>query len=171
VRIIERLLPLNPSTFSLHIPYKEDNFKNIAVQKWRDSVRSNLEKLLRVAIDGDVLSIETLDYPIDLLEDIIEDFNLSICLDVGHLIRYGYDIVELFNRYDSRISIIHLHGVEDNHDHLSLDRLPKRDMAPILRILKQFGGTVSVEVFSYNDLNSSLQFLEECWNKFKFTEA
>ena len=97
-------------------------------------------------------------------------YGVSICLDVGHLIRYELDIAELFNRYHLRISIIHLHGVENNQDHLSLDRLPKGDIAPILRILKQFGGTVSVEVFSYNDLSASLQFLEDCWNKFKSTE-
>ncbi|UCE54683.1 MAG: sugar phosphate isomerase/epimerase [Desulfobacterales bacterium] len=171
VRIIERLLPLKPSTFSLHIPYKEDNFENITVKKWRDRVRSNLERLLRVEIDGDVLSIENLDYPVELLEDIIEDLNLSICMDVGHLIRYGHDIAEFFSRYFSKISIIHLHGVENNHDHLSLDRLPKGDIDPILRILKRFGGTVSVEVFSYNELSASLQFLEMCWKNLKSTEV
>jgi sugar phosphate isomerase/epimerase len=135
-----------------------------------------MERLLSSGIDGRAISIETLDYPLELIEDIIVDLNVSVCMDVGHLILQGKDIVNIFNRYSSKISVIHLHGVERNHDHLSLDRLPEQYINPIIEILKRFRGIVSLEVFSYANLKPSLQVLslqvlDMWWNKFVTTES
>ena len=46
------------------------------------------------------------------------------------------------------------------HIHLPLDKLPEKEIGPVCRILKQFSGVVSLEVFSYKDLTASLQFLK-----------
>ena len=158
--IIQRMLPLAATTFSLHIPYDEGDHETMTINTWRDRVRSNLERLLSGGLDGQAISIETLDYPFDMIEDIILDLNLSICMDVGHLILNGYNFEDLFNRFISRISVIHLHGVENNQDHLSLDRLEQHYINPIIEILKRYAGIVSLEVFSYNNLNPSLHVLE-----------
>ena len=64
--------------------------------------------------------------------------NLSICMDVGHLIINGCDILRIFEKYSSMISSIHLHGVENNQDHLGLDRLAKRYRPQVMEILKNF---------------------------------
>jgi hypothetical protein len=32
-----------------------------------------------------------------------------------------------------------------------------------MKLLAKFQGTVSMEVFSYADLNASLKFMEKCW--------
>jgi hypothetical protein len=37
-------------------------------------------------------------------------------------------------------------------------------MAPITRLLANFDGIVSMEVFSYAHLDASLKFMEKCWN-------
>jgi sugar phosphate isomerase/epimerase len=118
--VIQRLMLLTPSVFCLHVPYNENDNQTATVDTWRDRIRSNMERLLSSGIDGRAISIETLDYPLELIEDIIVDLNVSVCMDVGHLILQGKDIVNIFNRYSSKISVIHLHGVERNHDHLSL---------------------------------------------------
>jgi sugar phosphate isomerase/epimerase len=164
--VIQRLMPLAPSFFCLHVPYNENDIQTTTVKTWRDRVRSNMERLLGNGIDAKAISIETLDYPLELIEDIILDLNFSVCMDVGHLILQGIDIVNVFNRFASKTSVIHLHGVERNHDHLSLDRLPEQYINPIIEILKRFTGIVSLEVFSYNHLKPSLQVLETWWNKF-----
>jgi sugar phosphate isomerase/epimerase len=169
--VIQRMLPLAPTTFSLHIPYNEGDREITTINTWRDRVRSNLERLLSGGLDGQAISIETLDYPLDRIEDIILDLNLSICLDVGHLILNGYNIEDLFNRFRSRISVIHLHGVENNQDHISLDRLPQHCINPIIEILKHYTGIVSLEVFSYNNLNPSLHVLEMWCRNFITTET
>ena len=50
-------------------------------------------------IESSLISIETLNYPMDIIEGIITELNLTICMDVGHLILYGYDVVDIFNRF------------------------------------------------------------------------
>lgn len=169
--IIQRLMPLAPSAFCLHVPYNENDNQTTTVNTWRDSVRSNMERLLGNGIDARAISIETLDYPLELIEDIIADLNISVCMDVGHLILRGSDIVNVFNRFASRISVIHLHGVEGNHDHLALDRLPEQYINSITDILKRFTGIVSLEVFSYTHLKPSLQVLETWWNNISTTKS
>lgn len=161
--IIDRLWPLSPSTFSLHIPYSEKSLEADQINKWQDRVYENLIKMLRNGIPGNLISVEMLDYPFEIVEKIVIDLNLSICMDLGHVVRQGNDIVEIFNTYCSQISIIHLHGVEHNHDHLPLDRLPKRLVGAAFSILQRFSGSVSLEIFSFQDLKSSLTYLEKCW--------
>jgi sugar phosphate isomerase/epimerase len=168
-QIIERVSPLAPSTYCLHIPYNEADFDSHSIKKWHARVRPNLKKLLDTGVDPGRISIENLNYPIDLIADIVLELNLSICLDVGHLLCHGYDAADAFNRYYSKISVMHLHGVANNQDHVSLDRLSEERFHPIMKILKRFAGVVSLEVFSFDDLNSSLQYLERCWKNFNST--
>jgi len=170
-QIIERVSPLAPSTHCLHIPYNEADFESHSIKKWRTRVRTNLEKLLDPGVDASRISIENLDYPIDLIADIVLELNLSICLDAGHLIHHGYDVADAFDRYFSKISVMHLHGVENNQDHVSLDRLSEERFQPIMKMLKCFAGVASLEVFSFDNLNTSLQYLERCWKNFNSTES
>ena len=74
---------------------------------------------------------------------------------------YDYDVLEVFNKYASKTSVLHLHGVENGSDHRTLERLPK----PVLQVLNNFSGVVSVEVFSFENLDSSLKYLENQWRK------
>jgi len=50
-------------------------------------------------------------------------------------------------------------------DHTTLDRLNEPLASTVLQILKRFGGVVSLEVFSFENLNSSLKFIENRWGK------
>ena len=61
--------------------------------------------------------------------------------------------------------MLHLHGVENGRDHLALDRLSEQLASTVLQILKKFTGVVSLEVFSFEDLSSSLNFFENHWDK------
>jgi hypothetical protein len=56
---------------------------------------------------------------------------------------------------------MHLHGVDNHRDHLSLDRLPVADATTVLDLLKMFEGVVSLEVFSFDHLKASLDFLDD----------
>ena len=166
-KTIERMLPLAPSTFFLHVPYDEADAEKPTVEQWRDRVRSNLGRLLGNAIEGSMISIETLDYPLDFIDDIVMELDLSICMDVGHLILYDYNVMEVFKRYSSKISSIHLHGVENNQDHLAADRLSPQHIPPLIKIINRFQGILSLEVFSYHHLGPSLQTLEKWWKDSK----
>ena len=165
VRVIELVHPLCPSALILHVPYIEESLKEHNVKKWQDRVYKNLEKILSAVENRGIIAIETLDYPLELLEDIIVDLELAICLDLGHLMVYDYDLIEVFNKYSFITSVIHLHGVENDRDHTTLDRLSEKLTATVMWILKRFTGVVSLEVFSFENLNSSLKFIENHWEE------
>ena len=161
-RIIDLTSPLPSSTLTLHLSYDESSNEKTSVKKWQELVYESMEQLISSGIKGKTLSIETLFYPFEWVENIITAFNLSVCMDIGHLILQNTDLETFFGRYSDIISIIHLHGVKNHRDHLSLDKLPEKEIDLVFRILKQFSGVVSLEVFSYKDLITSLPFLETC---------
>ncbi len=160
-QVMDLTTTLSPSTYTLHLTYDEAGFDDEQVQRWRDRLNTSINKLVSAGISGEMISIETLDYPLDWVEDILLDFNLSVCIDVGHLILCGFDPETVFNKYKKRTPILHLHGVDNHKDHLPLDRLTKEDAETVIKILKQFEGVVSLEVFSFDHLKASLNFLEK----------
>ena len=165
VRVIELVQPLCPSALILHVPYIDESSKDDNSRRWQDRVYKNLEKMLAVVENRKIIAIETLEYPLELLETVIVDLGLSICLDLGHLMVYGYDVKEVFNKYVLKTSVLHLHGVEHNRDHTTLSRLSPELIETVLGVLRRFTGVVSLEVFSYDNLISSLQFLENHWER------
>ena len=164
MRVVELVRPLDASALVLHVPFDEKSYDDSIVANWRDRVHQNLEKILSAVGNNNIIAVETLDYPLDLLEDLIVDLGLAICLDLGHLMVYDHDLVEVFNKYGFKSSVIHLHGVENGQDHMALDRLSANLASSVLQVLKRFTGVVSLEVFSFDDLNSSLKFLEKHTN-------
>ena len=161
LRVIDRVAPLCPTAYSLHIPYSPKSFDSDTVKSWQRCVFKNIEKILAGGIAAESIAVETLEYRFDLLDDILAGLNLRVCLDIGHLIAHGDDPNALFDKYGDRTSIIHLHGVKNGHDHLALDKLPHKFTEPVLAILKRYTGSVSLEVFAFDDLKSSLAFLEK----------
>ena len=161
--ILERTAPLSATSNTLHIPCAIDINDVSNLKKWQEAVYRSLEKIISSGLAPGKLAIETLDYSLEILEDIIADLQLSICLDVGHLIIAGARFESEFNRYGGSVSIIHLHGVEDRQDHQSLNRLSDNQFDPVLAALRNFSGTVSLEIFNFENLESSLSFLEKRW--------
>lgn len=156
-QVIDLTLPLSPSTFTLHLPYT--NTYNL--KKWQKIIYESMEHLLSMGINSRTISIENLLYPFEWVEKIIMDLNLSVCLDLGHLILLEANLEKTFDKFSDKISIMHIHGVKNNRDHISLDNLTTKNVACVMDILKKFTGIVSIEVFSYNDLKYSLQFLDD----------
>jgi sugar phosphate isomerase/epimerase len=160
-RILALTAPLDPTTCTLHLPYTSESDADDDIHRWRDHICESLGRILDTGIDPRIISVETLDYPIGRIADIIEDINLSVCLDTGHMMICEFDLDEICRRFKNRISIVHLHGVEAGKDHLSLDRLSEDEMAAVIPIIKDFTGSVSMEVFSFAHLKASLAVLEK----------
>lgn len=166
-RVMDLTSSLSPSTYTLHLSYEEKGFETERIKKWQDRLYRSVGRFIATGINSKMISIETLTYPIEWVEEILIDFNLSVCIDLGHLMVYGFDMETVFNRYCNRTSIIHLHGVDKTDGHTSLDRLSKKNMDSVIGILKQFKKVVSLEVFSYDHLKASLNFLEKSWQCMK----
>lgn len=158
--VMELTSILEPSTYTLHFEYEENFNNDERLQIWQNFIRESLDRLISTGIKSESLTIETLLYPFDCIEKIVTDYNLPICFDMGHLILQKKDINEFFDKYSSRIPILHIHGVENNKDHVSLDRLSQIEAGKVVNILKRFSGVVSLEVFAYEHLIDSLKFIE-----------
>lgn len=162
-RITKLVSPLSPSTCTLHLIYNSATQNMEQVAKWQQNTFDSLSRLMESGIDAADISIENLNYPFEWLETCISEFNFMVCLDFGHIFQYDLDADIILDGYREKISIIHINGFEENRDHVSLDRLSEKQLRQIMNTLRAFQGTVSLEVFSFRDLATSLNLLENSW--------
>jgi len=165
-KVIERTRCLHPSVYILH--FDRRNIKDqdeIDIKTWKSLIIRSAEEILENGMEPNRISIETLSYPFEWIEDIIKKFGFSICLDIGHIMISGQNLQLYLERYLSEVSIIHLHGFKNGTDHLGIEQLPDPALQSILSYLRNYHGIVSIEVFSIDDLKSSLAILEEKWAK------
>lgn len=160
-RAVERARPLEPSTWTLHLPYTGGGSDSASVENWQKLADRSVKTLLdSTGIAPRMVSVETLDYPPSWLKPVAAGLDLSVCLDIGHLMEHGHDIAETFDIFGEQISILHLYGgVETGRGHIGLKHLPDIYAPAICEILSGFSGTVSLEVFSRKDLEESLSSL------------
>lgn len=164
-RVADLTAPLAPSTWTLHLPFEGSFLDQENVRRWQENSLQGVTAFVDSGVLPQSISVETLDYPFEIAEPIVHALGLGVCLDIGHNIFHGYDYGALYRRLAERITILHLHGVEGSNDHQSLDRLDPEHTTAVLAILKQFTGVVSIEVFSFDNLKSSLEFLGKSWFK------
>ncbi|MCD4677158.1 MAG: sugar phosphate isomerase/epimerase, partial [Desulfobacula sp.] len=169
--VMDLFAPLTPTTHTLHLDMPPDVKNNIENQKrlknWEEKTRQSLAALLSDISTPGIISIETLDYPFSCLDTLVEEFNLSVCIDAGHQIKYGHNLLETFAKHKFRTTIIHLHGVafsgQKIKDHTALDKLPEKHFLQVQTILEKFKGVVSLEVFNLENLNRSLGLLSKIY--------
>ncbi len=165
-RFMERTLPLSPSVYTLHYSLKDDrNLDAPDLERWKSCLVQSTEEILQCGIDPSQISIETLGYPFEWIEKIVNDFGFSICIDIGHLLLRNVDLRSYLEKYLKDSSIVHLHGIQNGVDHLGIDRLNEATTDLILSYLGHFRGILSIEVFTFDHLKSSLRVLEEKWRK------
>lgn len=154
---IERTAPLEPSVFILHLPAPKTSTET----EWQAAARRGLERLLSTGISPRRIAVETLeDGPFARIQPLVEEIDLSICLDTGHLLLRAENPAVFLDTHRERISAIHLHGVAGGKDHRPLGRFPKALARDFAEGLKNFQGVVSLEVFGYDSLVESLETLE-----------
>lgn len=169
-KILELFAVLNPSTHTLHLEMPLYNRKNDdTIKQWYNITHESLTSLQSRLVSLKKISFETLDYPFAFIEPFVSEFDLEICIDLGHHIKYGYDFQKVFANNKSRTPIIHLHGVEKQKnllkDHLSIDKLKKEVLEKIMIMLNNYTGIVSIEVFNFENLQNSLKTLSRTFKE------
>ena len=162
VRLFEFTQPLRPTSRTLHLPLEEDSAE-AAASGWRQRALDSLQQLSASGVAPQAVSLENLDYPIEWLDELCRDTGFRMCLDVGHLLIDRGDVLDAFDRFGDTIDVIHLHGVRDGRDHLSLAEMADQQPRWIRTLLEAFTGSLSLEVFSYQHLVTSLDFFEQLW--------
>jgi sugar phosphate isomerase/epimerase len=161
-RVVDLCAPLAPTTHTLHLETgDQSNPGGTAV--WQAQALDGLDRLMPFLPDPRAISVETLDYPPACLEPLQRAHGFQICMDIGHHLKYGYDLEHSFSLFSDHLPVMHLHGVagapKDARDHVGLDCLAQDQQHQILALLKKYHGCVSLEVFNRRDLNGSLAVL------------
>jgi sugar phosphate isomerase/epimerase len=117
--------------------------------------------LAETAAGAEDLTVETLDFPPQWLAPIISELHLPVCVDVGHIIRFGFNLRSTLNLFAGKIRMFHLHGVTGDQDHRALCHLAPEAGQLVASMLKNFHGSVSLEVFSVKDFTESLNYFSQ----------
>jgi sugar phosphate isomerase/epimerase len=154
IKIFNLTLPLEPRGFILHLEGLEANPKLVyeVCSRIVDGIPANYQSLI---------CLENLDHPVEMLEAVAARFKFSFCIDIGHLWRYGQDWENYCSRVIDKTRVIHLHGVENSVDHLSLKKHDHDQLNYFKNsVLNKFNSVVTLEVFSEAELIESLAILE-----------
>lgn len=163
LRIIDRMKPLEPAAYLLHLDGdRRGGVPSGDIARWRDNHRRSVTEMLAHVAPGR-LCVETLDYPLELVSDIVEDLKLGICLDIGHLLLYGYDVDAHLEKYLPRTRVIHLHGLRDGKDHSAISHLDRKFLAELWTSLAgryRYRNILTLEIFGEKAFRQSVRALE-----------
>lgn len=163
-KVIECTRCLNPYGYVLHLDGKEELEAGDAGVKaaWVEQALKALEITTAWTGDAALLCAENLDnYPPDFWDEIFERSEISRCIDIGHLWKDGLEAGAFLQQHVARARVLHIHGIA-GRDHKSLAHIPQAELERVMRILleKNFNGVMTVEIFSEEDFNGSMQALE-----------
>lgn len=164
-RLIELFTPLQPSAYVLHLDgraVRDAGFTDDGMHLWQRERCRALQQLAEWTGDGKLLAVENLEgYPPELVTPVVEQADVSRCVDVGHLWLDGTDPLPPLQTAQSRTRMIHLHGLQAGRDHQSLAHLPSAQLDAIVHWLLEtkYSGLVTLEIFGEADFVSSLQAL------------
>jgi len=168
IRVIELTLPLSPRGWVLHLEGITFGSLNEEIALWRRRCFEIVDVLASAVGDSRLLTIENLAYPFDCNVSIVSVCNTSYCLDVGHLWVAADPSWEAICRNAlARTSIIHLHGVQNNEDHISLRKGNRIQLEKLFAIIQEcrYDGVVTLEVFNEKDFGESMEVVREIWEK------
>ena len=164
LRIVELTSPLNPAAYVVHFEGEQRGpLPSGNMTGWTSGLRTSVAEMLDTGIPPHLLCVETLDYPFALVDPIVWEFELSICLDIGHTLLRGYPLDAYLAKYHDRIRVFHAHGIRENKDHRDLGALRDSDLALLfgnLRSHRSPAPVLTLEVFDENDFRLSLEVVE-----------
>lgn len=162
LRFIDRTSTLDPTVFILHCESSSaDVRRNTDPNAWMHRMGESLEKLVRDGVDPHRVVLENIEYPPATILTLAEHFGMSLCMDIGHLLRCGHNLCEQMQPFLGKTSMIHLHGVANGRDHLGVHWIPEEAWNLIYRALfASYTGGLSLEVFALAELIPSIHRIQ-----------
>jgi sugar phosphate isomerase/epimerase len=172
VELIHLMDELNPTFHILHIPVTPPTLTTVPglyftakdqekFDGWdQRATDSMLEIQNRIKPNHKIL-VENINYSPLFLETLWESGMCDFCLDMGHLMLGRESVMETTRQFMSVIKEIHLHGVIEDEEHLSLAVLPVSRVSRWINLLvdTDFRGVINLEVFNPEDLEASVGML------------
>ncbi|RLB21303.1 MAG: sugar phosphate isomerase/epimerase, partial [Deltaproteobacteria bacterium] len=120
----DRTLPLGPVQYVLHLDRRGADGRPL--RDWdafTANLLSSMDELIKGGLDASSVSVENLDFPLQWVEPVVEEFGMNFCLDLGHLMYYCFDLKENIDAFLDRSPIVHLHGIADGMDHKGAENI------------------------------------------------
>lgn len=164
LRIAELTRNLPRSAYVVHA----EAGKGVDVNAFDESRRSRFQDAFRASASRLIASsdacssefaVETLNYPYEIIWPVVDSLGMSVTVDVGHLVLYGFDVEDCLDRYLPRTRVMHMHGVLQGRDHVSLRHLDPTVLGLVTDRLAGSGDmdrVFTMEIFSEED------FLDSC---------
>ncbi|MFP4164115.1 MAG: cobamide remodeling phosphodiesterase CbiR [Chitinispirillaceae bacterium] len=167
-RIIDRCTLLNPRAWVLHLEGIDASADISDVAAWRERCCKVIEKILSAVDDPSTVAVENLGYPWEWHKELVEKYRMSCCCDVGHLWLYAHhNWKEHLKTMLPGTKVIHLHGVKEKKDHISLEAGDMSRIQSFFNIIKSEGydGVITLEIFNESDFNGSVEVVESIWDQ------
>jgi sugar phosphate isomerase/epimerase len=159
-RIIQLMEPLNPFAYVLHLPIGEMAARSVSdPERWQRHVADGVTQMLETGIFPRRICVETLAYPFELAAPVVERLDLSVCIDVGHILMNGYSLPAYIHQWFDRTRIVHLHGIADGKDHQSIVHLPDDVLNTVIQSMNKSDArerVLTLEIFGEADFCSSM---------------
>jgi sugar phosphate isomerase/epimerase len=164
-RVIECTRGLESWAYVLHLDGKSVRTSTDAerIRRWQDQSVRALEIVSMWAGGPEKLAVENLEtYPLDFIQPVLDRIPVNRCVDIGHLWLDGHDPIPYLQAALPRTRVIHMHGIAER-DHRSLAFMPQENIQAVWDELlrSNYQGVLTLEIFSEEDLNSSLKVIEE----------
>jgi sugar phosphate isomerase/epimerase len=163
IRTIGRMGVVDPVGFILHCDRQAPEDKALPDGEWIENTGQSLQGLLGSGIAPETVCVETLDRSFSLLEPLIREYGMSVCLDAGHVVLHGLDLNGYLERVGDLARVVHLHGVIDKKDHRSITGISRADLQAIVGMSaspKNGCRVVTLELFNQGDFEESLAIME-----------
>ena len=171
--IIATLQVIDPLFYILHVPLTKPTlafepgcyFTRLDQYRFTDWTTRAITSLQQIQIETGLdrkLLVENINYSPIFLEPFWREGLCGLCLDIGHLLLGNESVGKTLKQYLPVIREIHLHGVIGCDEHLSLNVMPTERVQSWFQHMKRssYNGLVNLEVFSPDDLETSLGILE-----------
>ena len=123
VATIQATRPLEPEAYVLHatgaLAAEFYNMKisemarALILRQFQNGARESIRTILaETGLPSRRLAIETIEFPLDLTLELVEEFDLSVCLDTGHVLAGfpgWFDFFEVVEKLLPRLAEVHLH--------------------------------------------------------------
>jgi sugar phosphate isomerase/epimerase len=177
---INRMTEINPRHYILHIPFTAPTlipvpglyFTADPQKKFTEWTQRTIDSLIeiqnRISRDNKIL-VENINYSPIFLIPFLQQELCELCLDLGHLMLGQENVLDRIKQFLDTTREIHIHGVKGYREHLSLSVLPKERVLKWMRYLagNSYRGVITLEVFTPDDLESSMNVLLSVFAKCK----
>jgi sugar phosphate isomerase/epimerase len=168
-KIIDITLPLEPRAYILHLEGITPDATVEDIAMWNAYTKEVIETLCLNVNSEASIAIENLGYPWYWHLDNAAQAGTSLCCDIGHLWLYFPDVWKLhFEAMLLKTTVIHLHGVSNVQDHISLKYHDPEKLYHFFDVIRKnrYSGVITLEIFSKDELFESLEIVNETWKLF-----